>query len=243
MVLSIAGLDPSNGAGLTADLKTFEANGVYGLSVCTAITVQNEHEFVGLEWVKCNLILQQIDILVSNYSVRFVKIGIVENLKVLVRIINHLHEKNPTIKIIWDPILKASSGFSFHSNLKEESLIEVIKSCYLITPNQIEWDQLFAPLQKKIPLEEMCNIFLKGGHSDGEYSIDTLLEQGVETQYKAIRLPYTKHGTGCVLSAAITANLENGKSLKESCDLAKQYVTKFIDSNNTMLGDHHYGTN
>ena len=99
-VLTIAGFDPSSGAGLTADVKTFEALKCYGLSVCTANTIQNDMEFEACHWTDLEIIKNQIELLFKRFSIDFVKIGIVENWGVLEEIVGFLIAKNPTVKIL-----------------------------------------------------------------------------------------------------------------------------------------------
>lgn len=239
-VLTIAGFDPCNGAGLTADIKTFEAQGVYGLSVCTAVTIQHESEFKGLEWVRQETVLQQLEVLKEKYIFQYVKIGLIENLTILNVVIDYLKDLNPEVRIIWDPILKASAGYQFHGKFKRELFTKVAKKCYLITPNQKEWAKLFGPRIETDIANKYTNILLKGGHSRGELSTDTLFEKGGVTRFSNLRIDSSKHGTGCVLSAGIVAHLAKGSTLKSACEKAKAYVTKFIESTDNLLGKHNY---
>ncbi len=239
-VLTIAGFDPCNGAGLTADVKTFEAQGVYGLSVCTAVTIQHESDFKGVEWVKQETILQQLAILKEKYIFQYIKIGLIENLSVMNAVVDDLINYNPNIKIIWDPILKASAGFRFHGKFERELFTKVAKKCYLITPNQREWAQLFGPRIETDIATKFTNVLLKGGHARGELSTDTLFQKGEVTRFSNLRIDGSKHGTGCVLSAGIVAQLATGNSLNSACEQAKKYVTKFIKSTENLLGKHHY---
>lgn len=239
-VLTIAGFDPSNGAGLTADVKTFEAHAIYGLSVCTAVTIQHESEFRGVEWIQKETILKQIAILAEQYRFDVVKIGLIEDFTVLNEVIDYLNGFNPEIRIIWDPILKASAGFRFHGSIERVTFTNVAKKCYLITPNQQEWVQLFGPAIETAIAKQYTNILLKGGHARGELSTDTLFEVGEVTRYSNQRLKNAKHGSGCVLSAAIVANLAKGYTLKRACEKAKTYVTKFLESTDILLGKHQY---
>src|SRR5688572_10171990 len=112
--LSIAGFDPSSGAGVTADLKTFEAHKVQGLGVCTAITFQNDNEFDGLEWLTKEKLQAQLEPLFRKFKIRTAKIGLIRNLETLNWLVDYLLSKNPEMRIIWDPFLKASAGFTFH---------------------------------------------------------------------------------------------------------------------------------
>ena len=133
--LTIAGFDPSGGAGLLADIKTFEANQVYGLGVCTALTVQHENRFDSVQWVESELIIKQAKILFEKYSIQYVKIGLVKSLDDLSKIITALLTWNPDITIIWDPILKASAGFNFHDEISTITLKTILKHIYVLTPN------------------------------------------------------------------------------------------------------------
>src|ERR1700757_2780075 len=116
-VLSIAGFDPSGGAGILADIKTFEGNKVYGLGVISANTFQNDKEFKKVDWIPVEKIIEQIDILKTRFEFEYVKIGLIENLEVLNVIISHLTSHIPHLNIIWDPILKASAGYEFHKEV------------------------------------------------------------------------------------------------------------------------------
>src|SRR5690606_29234163 len=110
-ILSVAGFDPSGGAGILADIKTFEAYKTIGLGVSTALTYQTEDSFLGLDWQSEKQIDMQLEPLLKRYPIKFAKIGLVESLKSLSQIIEVLKHYNPGMKIIWDPILKASAGF------------------------------------------------------------------------------------------------------------------------------------
>ena len=113
-VLSIAGFDPSAGAGVLADIKTFESNGVYGFGVASALTWQNDIEFEKVEWIDYYKIIQQISVLLRRFDIQYVKIGLIESLHVLNELTRFLKERIKNPVIIYDPILKASAGFVFH---------------------------------------------------------------------------------------------------------------------------------
>lgn len=241
VVLSIAGFDPSGCAGLLADCKTFEANEVYGITVCTANTLQNDVEFSAPNWIPVEQILQQYELLKKRFQFEYVKIGIVQNFQVLSQIISTVKESNEAVKIIWDPVLKASSGFELHSGINKDQLVELCKKIYLITPNL---EEISAMLPKKSPeesgkvLSKYCNVLVKGGHGTGEYSMDVLYTSDKVFRFSGPRLQLSKRGTGCVLSAAITANLARGRILPEACMISKNYVTAYIRSSDTLIGYH-----
>lgn len=242
-VLSIAGFDPSGGAGILADIKTFEASRVYGLGVCTALTFQNDYQFEGLKWVSKEDIFRQLEILFRTYTIDFVKIGLVENLEILDGIVNELLRFNPAVKIIFDPILKASAGFDFHRELNLIVLKNLLQKMFLITPNLPELDKLVPHKsgtdQKALTLGKSIGVYLKGGHAENDFSNDLLYWQEQQQVFEGLRIANgEKHGSGCVLSSAITANLALGFNIYDSCLKAKQYVTHFLASTPDLLGYH-----
>ena len=135
IVLTIAGFDPSGGAGVLADIKTFEQHRVYGFAINTANTIQTEKEFYRIHWTPIDFVVECIITLLNNYPVKVVKIGIVPSLSYLNEIILFLKKHSPTIKIIWDPILKSSTEFDFLTLSNQQILIDILKQIDLITPN------------------------------------------------------------------------------------------------------------
>ena len=241
-VLSIAGFDPSGGAGILADIKTFEAHHTLGLGVCSALTYQTESVFEGVSWIAQEQIRNQLAPLLKAYTFDYVKIGLIENIGVLNSIINYLLSKNPAIRIVWDPILSASAGYEFHTSIPEKQLIELIEKIYLITPNLKEIKQLLPRLAEEeaaMQLSKHCTVFLKGGHSLTNTSNDILFTKGEKVVFESERLHNDKHGTGCVLSSSITALLAKGVSLEEACKKAKEYTANFLTSTSTLLGYHY----
>ncbi|MBN4051375.1 hydroxymethylpyrimidine/phosphomethylpyrimidine kinase [bacterium AH-315-M05] len=242
-VLSIAGFDPSAGAGILADIKTFEAHQVYSFGVCSAITFQNDNEFENVAWIEVENIIKQIEVLFKRFKINWVKIGLIENVDVLKRIVAYLVMQNPDVRIIWDPILKASSGFVFHEKIDGNKLIDVCRDVFLITPNMEEIATLFPGMNKEKAGKELsrhCAVLLKGGHRTDGNPVDLLFYDDKQESFDGVRIDNDKHGTGCVLSAAILANLAMGKNLRDACWKAKQYINKFLESNSTLLGDHIY---
>jgi len=239
--LTIAGFDPSSGAGITSDIKTMEAHSVYGLGVCTGVTVQNDVKFEYVSWIEKSIIIQQIDVLFERFEIDYVKIGLVENLQTIGEIIFHLKQKNNQIRIIWDPILKASAGFEFHRKLDINLLEKICKNIYLITPNTNEFERLFGNKNpQNIVRKYTCNLLLKGGHTEGDTVIDTLFTNHKIHHTKQLRSKRDKHGTGCVLSTTILTKLTQGKSLPDACREAQDYIVRFINSNDSHLGHHNY---
>jgi hydroxymethylpyrimidine/phosphomethylpyrimidine kinase len=243
VVLSIAGLDPSGGAGLLADIKTVEAHKVYGLGVVSANTVQNDITFEKAEWMKLEMMTEQIELLRKRFQIKFVKIGLIENMKILDQLISNLKVQIPDSKITWDPVLKASAGFEFHKNIDQVNLEKICSAIYLITPNIHEGIALGKTenaMENAKALSKFCNVFLKGGHREIKKGYDHLFTvEGKEFSFRPkLKNVSEKHGSGCVLSSAITANLAKGFSLHQSCLRGKEYTARFLASNTTLSGYH-----
>jgi len=240
IVLSIAGFDPSGGAGIVADVKTFEANGVYGMGVVSALTWQNDIEFDNVEWVTVEKIESQIAILLRRFDIKYVKIGLIESMEVLSRIVNFLIDRIVDPVIVYDPIIKASAGFTFH---KDPHLFHsIFDNVFCITPNIPEAEWLFGAENLPETLEEKSdtlNIYLKGGHSDQSTVTDMLFVKDHTYVFANDRLEHgSKHGSGCVLSAALTAQLALGKELPDAAEQANLYTHQFLASSSTLLGLH-----
>ena len=244
IVLSIAGFDPCGGAGILADIKTFEQHKVYGLAVNTAQTLQTENHFISIKWEDEKDILTALELLLNQYDIAAVKIGIVENISRLKNIVLFIHQKKAATKIIVDTVIKSSSGFNFwNEQINEQVLLEILSKVFLITPNYNEVLQLMPFANAKEAARKIaahCNVLLKGGHNEEEKGVDYLYTKNSMVQF----LPHNgyvsaKHGSGCVLSAAITANLALGFDLQIACTNAKKYIEQFLSSNKTLLGYHH----
>jgi hydroxymethylpyrimidine/phosphomethylpyrimidine kinase len=205
------------------------------MGVTTATTIQNDTEFENVFWEKEERILEQIKILQKKFDFSIAKIGLVENFEILEKIVAVLHEENKNIKIIWDPILKASAGFSFHEKIEQKKLINLLNSIFLVTPNIEEHKMLFSKIN---PKKIKANILKKGGHSKSNAN-DILLSEKREFVIEGKRIhSIEKHGTGCVLSSTIASQLLLGKNLKDACIFGKKYMEKFIQSTEGHLGIH-----
>ena len=223
--LSIAGFDPTAGAGLLADIKTFEMNNCYGMAIVTGNTLQTDDHFMNVQWLPIEVILKQLMVLLQKYNFQVIKIGLVENSDSLCAIIKTAKRLKPDIQIVWDPILKSSSGFDFYSknNLEIEFLEE---NCTMITPN---WDEFSCLWGEDLDLLKhkkiSSSILIKGGHRKEKVGCDIFFEKGITTEIAGTSFHgKSKHGTGCVLSAAISANLSKGQSILESCKNGKTYI-------------------
>ncbi|MFK7900465.1 MAG: hydroxymethylpyrimidine/phosphomethylpyrimidine kinase [Cyclobacteriaceae bacterium] len=229
IILSIAGFDPSSGAGITSDVKAAENIGVYALGVNTANTIQHESKFTDVNWSTEEQISSQINILKEKYEISYIKIGLIQH----IGLIKTVAKEFPEAKIIWDPILSASAGFSFHRISQKNEIKKMATLCYLITPNLGEWQKIGSLIEGK------TNVLVKGGHAIGHANDELILKSGEKHLIEGKRLDVSeKHGSGCVLSTAITSYLAQGNELSKACELGKNYVIQFLQSNDGLLGLH-----
>lgn len=234
IVLTVAGFDPCGGAGVLADVKTFEQLKTYGMAIVTANTIQTEDRFVSIDWLQLNAIEKGIETLMNQYDIQVVKIGIVKGTAFLKGIVDTIKTINNKAFIVWDPVIKSSSGFTFFDLEKTEELSATMQEIDLLTPNFPEFQLLEKYLHDKM------NVLVKGGHRTEQIGVDIL-----KTQYKETALMpeevsiYPKHGSGCVLSAAIAAYIALGCGLEAACRSGKSYVEHYLNSNTTLIG-HHY---
>lgn len=242
-ILSIAGLDPSSGAGITSDIKTFEAHHFYGLSVCTAVTVQNDMDFKNCHWIPTDLILQQTETLFERFKINIVKIGIIQSWEALSLVLDKLHSLNSEIKIILDPIIKATAGFDFHTEENQDLLDKIWEQCYIITPNYDEIQLLYPNLDIEETLEHISsktNIYLKGGHRTDKKGWDELYHSGIVM----VNIPPNvdsvseKHGSGCVLSSSLACHISLEQELEDAARASKHYTEQFLNSSESLLGTH-----
>ncbi len=238
--LTIAGFDPSGGAGIVADCKTFEQLKVHGLSVLTSNTIQTEDQFYSYNWVDPSLILNQISILLDRYPIQFIKIGLVKDADTLLLILRLLHSKIESPIIIWDPIL--SPTYSENQNIDERfhlKLGEILILISILTPNLPEYTTLFgesSPSQIAVKFDVI--IYLKGGHSI-QKGKDYLYNKENQFPFNpSIKTERSKHGTGCIFSSALLSLLSREFPLNKACYRAKNYVEKRIMSNKTLLAYH-----
>ncbi|TWW02263.1 hydroxymethylpyrimidine/phosphomethylpyrimidine kinase [Chitinophaga pinensis] len=246
-VLSLAGLDPSAGAGLLADIKTFEALGTYGLGVCTALTVQTDTRFISAEWQSATQIIAQAQPLLETFPVQYCKIGIMKDVDTMLEVINAIRAITPGIRIVLDPVLKASAGYTFHDDTRLSTWRAVLQQLYLLTPNLHEALLLSGEKDGQTAarvLTAYCSVLLKGGHREDKPGIDSLYFHTQQGTGNVLDIPagkrkvYPKHGSGCVLSAAIAAQLAAGVPLSTACITAKLYTEKFLASHSSLLGYH-----
>lgn len=234
MVLSIAGFDPCGGAGILADVKTFEQLGAQGMAVITAHTIQTEDTFISVVWQDLSVVTQTIRTLMQRYDIGVVKIGVVRDFEFLKSIVDIVQEENPDVFLIWDPVIRASSGGSFFKEADLKLLSHVFSSIYLLTPNVEEYQKI-----KPFLLRDQT-VLLKGGHNERQKGRDILYLDGQEICFlPTAEVRYAKHGSGCVLSSAIAVYVALGEGVPTACRLGKIYVERFLNSHPSLLGYHY----
>lgn len=244
-VLTIAGSDSCGGAGIQADLKTFSANGVYGMSVITAITAQNTMGVFKVQDIDEEIIGAQIDAIFEDINVDAVKIGMVSKISTI-NIISEKLKKYKPKNLVLDPVMISKSGYSLLKPESKSALIkELIPLAYVITPNVPEALEIISEVNsEKVEIktvEDMelaakeiyklgCkNVFLKGGHMEGDKAVDILYDGENIYKFYAEKInTKNTHGTGCTISSAIASNLALGFSIEEAIKRSKDYITTAI---------------
>lgn len=238
IAVSIAGSDPSGGAGIQADLKTFSALGVYGATVVTALTAQNTLGVTAIESVRPAFVSAQIDAVFDDLKVDAVKIGMLGEASIIAVVAAGL-ERHRQQAVVLDPVMVASaSPTALLAPDAIESLRRVlVPRALLLTPNLPEAAVLLgAPVAEteaamRAQAERLLGlgaraVLLKGGHADGAESVDILIDGSTHTRFPAPRiLTRNTHGSGCTLASAIAANLAKGATLADAVGAAKAYVT------------------
>jgi hydroxymethylpyrimidine/phosphomethylpyrimidine kinase len=238
VALSIAGSDPSGGAGLQADLKTFHRMGVYGEAVVTLVTVQNTRGVTRVEVMAPDLVLEQIHAVCCDIPPHAAKIGALGNRAVVEAVA--AAAQTFTFPLVIDPVMISKHGASLMSEDAQRALAAcLIPRAFLLTPNLEEATVLagfpvtdIASMRRaaeKLVSLGAKNVLIKGGHLEGE-AVDVLFEpeHGFhEFTGPRIATPHT-HGTGCTYSAAITAELAKGSPLRAAIARAKEFITEAI---------------
>ncbi len=243
IVLSLAGFDPCGGAGVLADIKTTEQHRCLGMAITTGYTNQVEDRFFSVKWVPVDELITPLQTLLDRYPIAVVKIGIIENLHVLAEVIRVLKHRNNALKIVWDTVLAASDRFTFMEQVDQQALEGILKQLCLITPNRQEAIRLGMHPDEMTAAQALsvhCPVLLKGGHREAEKGNDYLLQDQQCLKLEAgVSHPLApKHGSGCILSSAIAANLALGHSREDACKNAKHYIENILNSNPNLLAYH-----
>ena len=240
VALTIAGSDSSGGAGIQADLKTFQAHGVFGMSAVTAVTVQNTQKVFDIQEMEPGIVHDQITCLFDDAEIHAVKIGMVSSIELIQAIAKALMAVKPP-SVILDPVMISKSGYRLLNQDAQYALVHYLFPLSdVVTPNIYEAEVLIDKKvdtvgEMKIAAQEILklgakNVVVKGGHL-GEDRATDILYDGQE--FKALESQRIKtkntHGTGCTFSSAIAANIALGKGFFEAATLAKAYITGAIE--------------
>jgi hydroxymethylpyrimidine/phosphomethylpyrimidine kinase len=243
VVLAIGGSDSSAGAGVQADLKTFAALGVYGLTAITCIVAETPGKVLRIQPADPNIVREQIELLLSNFPVAAVKTGLLCNAQIASIVAKTLRDgrrKSRAGKLVIDPVMIATSGDA----LLEQGAIEIYEReifpiATLITPNLDEAARLLGDPIRNLPQMRRAvtaltqkygvAVLLKGGHLSGSRAVDVLHDRIRIREFSAqfIR-PVATHGTGCTYSAAITSVLAKGGELTGAIKIGKRFVSQAI---------------
>ncbi|HEV3279406.1 MAG TPA: bifunctional hydroxymethylpyrimidine kinase/phosphomethylpyrimidine kinase [Terriglobia bacterium] len=237
MILTIAGFDPSSGAGITADLKTFSAHNCYGVAAITALTIQNSEGVHSIHPVAPHLLHDSLKSLMEDGRVRAIKIGMLAN-RANGKVVSEFLQSYPDSVCVLDPVLRSSSG----APLIDESGFELLrdqllKQVSLVTPNLSEaalltglkvesLDEMKAAAARLLAMGARA-VVVTGGHLDK--AVDIFAQDARLEVFAGDRLkPDNTHGTGCTFSSAVTANLALGRPMADAVVLAKAYVAEAI---------------
>lgn len=241
-ILTIAGLDNSGGAGLLADIKTFSAFGCYGMSAVTLVAVQNSLGVKDRFIIDLPIIKGQIETIFEDMPPKAVKMGMLLNEDIILMVADYLEKHAKDIPIVLDPVMMCKGNISLLSPEATNTLVKrLVPLATIITPNIPEAMIIIGedPIKTTLPHEEIAlrlqnmgvkAAVVKGGHYETEESTDILIEQGkkmIKLSTPRINTRHT-HGTGCTLSAAITALLAQGYSIEDSVRKAKQFLTNAL---------------
>jgi hydroxymethylpyrimidine/phosphomethylpyrimidine kinase len=240
VALTIAGSDPSGGAGIQADLKTFHQRGVYGTSVITLLTVQNTRRVSAIDIMDPKLVGDQLDAVLEDIPPVAAKTGALGSREIVELIAERARAFN--FPLVVDPVMISKHGRPLMSDLARSAFAGLLLPCaFLVTPNLHEAGELAR--MPVVDLESMKTaavriaamgaraVLIKGGHLESD-AVDVLYGEGKFSFYRAARIPTANtHGTGCTLSACITAELAKGWSLPEAVGTAKKFVTRAIETN------------
>jgi hydroxymethylpyrimidine/phosphomethylpyrimidine kinase len=236
--LTIAGSDSGGGAGIQADLKTFSAFRVFGMSVITAVTAQNSMGVQGVENLPPAFVAQQLDSVLDDFGADAAKCGMLSTAPIIEAVAEVLRERS-LANLVVDPVMVSKSGDPLLRPDARRALVErILPLALVVTPNLPEAGALTGfPVTDRESMEEAArriadlgprHVLVKGGHLKGD-PLDLLWDGHVFREFRGERIdsPNT-HGTGCTLSAAIVAGLARGQSLTDSIARAKAYVTRAI---------------
>jgi hydroxymethylpyrimidine/phosphomethylpyrimidine kinase len=239
-VLTIAGSDSSAGAGIQADARTIQALGGYALTAVTAVTAQNARGVVVWRKVPAGLIAAQIEAVLKDFPVAAIKTGLLPGADA-VRAVAKALKRHARIPLVVDPIVSSTSGTRFLSSVGVKALKkELFPRAMLVTPNWLEAAELSgkkvltdveaAAAARFLAKEYGCAVLVKGGHAPGDRCHDCLATADGRVRWFSGSRIITKntHGTGCVLSSAITLRLARGDTIEDAVASARRFLSRSL---------------
>jgi hydroxymethylpyrimidine/phosphomethylpyrimidine kinase len=232
IAMTIAGFDPSGGAGILNDIKTFSALGIYGTAVITAITAQNIKEVTGIQPVDTNFIEKQIDTLLAQEEIKYTKTGMLYSDEIIKCVSQKIESYN--LKVVVDPIMVASSG----SFLSKKDFVKSLKKnllpiAELTTPNIYEAQEISGikietmedAMKAAEKIGKTCNVVVTGGHLEGN---DILFDGNIKVIEGELIKSENIHGSGCTYSAAVLAFLLKGEKIENAVKYAAEFTRESI---------------
>lgn len=239
VALSIAGSDPSGGAGIQADLKTFHQHGVYGCAVISLLTAQNTERVEGVEHVSASFVGAQLDALLADIEVAAAKTGALGSADIAEAVAQRVSRR--AFPLVIDPVRIASHGAVLLEDRAREVLLQqLLPRATLITPNADEAEWLTgqrvrslhdAQRAARVLLEAgAAAVLIKGGHLEESAAVDVFADRDGVRELRSPRVAgVAAHGLGCTLSAAITARLARGEGVLDACRAAKHWLRSALE--------------
>lgn len=240
-VLTIAGSDSCGGAGIQADLKTFSAHGVFGMSVITAVTAQNTCGVFGVQDIEAGMIKKQLEVIFEDIEVHAIKIGMVSKIETIETIASVL-KNHGHIPVVLDPVMVSKSGYDLLDPKAKEALIKhLLPLATIVTPNLPEAEVILGDKISNLEAMKRAGIkihslgpkyvLMKGGHLEDDLSTDLFYDGSKWYEFSSKRFATKNtHGTGCTLSASICSNIARGLEPIKAVEASKVYVTKAIEA-------------
>ncbi len=236
-VLVFAGLDPSGGAGIQADIQAISANGAHPLPIVTALTVQDNQHVHAVHPVEPGILREQVRVLVGQGTrIDAVKIGIVgsaANAASIAQAIDAVRLHHPALPVVLDPVLASGHGDLLTKGDAVLAIAPLRALATLVTPNLPEARSLTGrdelPQQAQHLLQDSPHVLIKGGHGDGDTIVNTWFSRDAERRWHWPRLPAEYHGSGCTLASAIAARLACGMAMGDAIDAAQRYTQHSLE--------------
>jgi hydroxymethylpyrimidine/phosphomethylpyrimidine kinase len=243
VVMTIAGFDPSGGAGVLADIKTIGAFACYGVAAVTSVTFQNTRDLHGARHQTVDTVRRQITALFDDFEIAAIKIGMLPTPEIVIEVASmiraNIRAKSVPIVVV-DPVLKSTSGF----DLVEDGVAEALRNhlfplASLVTPNIAEARLFSGEEIQDLPAAQRAAetilamgpraVLITGGDSGSDSSTDLLLDEHGSFTFSAARIKSKNtHGTGCTLASALACLLARGQTLREAIPIAKRYIVEAI---------------